>query len=619
MIYKIAYKTEFLFALTIFVLLYSSSSGQTFLLKGTTVDSFTGEGLASATIAVYKEGKITGSVSNKTGQFAIYTAGEPDSIKCSMIGYRSKIIAGTKINYTDPLIIQLERQSVELAEVVVLPMTAMDIVEKVIQRLPSSQVAGNFETSGFYREIIKDGDNYFSVAEALFIVQFFPGKKDFKLKLDKGRVKEDIAYTALFEDYHPGGGPQRAVENSFLTGIPSFLKKKELKKFHFKKDTSSYYDGKRLYVIAFDQKPGVKEALEKGKLFIDAEDFSIIKYEAETSQEGIPYIKHLTGTDKMFAGLLGIDLKRKGWKRTVEFVKANDKWVLNHADMEFQILYKQPKKNIDLDLTLSLELLLNPEQNSITKEISKEKEWKKKHLVKNLPFVFDSAYWGAAATIIPTQKIKDVINSITLKNNTSEVFNSAAGWSKYNESAFVAYQREDSVILIPITKSNWEDDKTGPLLYREMEKDFSIEVKINIAKNTDKLSAPDNGFQQCGIMIRSASNQKENHVSLTIGTSGNKHKKLMLTKTTNGKSKSIKNDMPENTCWLKLEKKGTVIRAYKKIKESDKWELIKAYENDEATFVYQVGLTGFAHFPGNGPKMHPDSRGVFTNIKITEL
>ncbi len=118
-----------------------------------------------------------------------------------------------------------------------------------------------------------------------------------------------------------------------------------------------------------------------------------MKYEAGNSPLGNAYIKSLRGSDKIFAELLHIDLTLKKWARAVTFVKIADKVFLNYAKMDYDINYKQPKKNLDLDLSINTELLVTDIQHPIINEISKEEEWKRKNLVANLPSDFDSAYF----------------------------------------------------------------------------------------------------------------------------------------------------------------------------------------------------------------------------------
>src|SRR5205085_10960761 len=131
-----------------------------------------------------------------------------DSVIVSMIGFYSNTISHQQLNDALQVEIKLQISASELQEVVVKSYTAVDIIKIAIANISINQPQENFENKGFYREIIKDHDNYFSVGEAIFIAQYFPSAKNYKLKLDQGRSKEDVAYTRLFEDFHPGGGPQ---------------------------------------------------------------------------------------------------------------------------------------------------------------------------------------------------------------------------------------------------------------------------------------------------------------------------------------------------------------------------------------------------------------------------
>ena len=174
--------------------------------QGKVLDAITGEPLPAASIILFSSGKKTGLVANKEGVFS-FTA-SVDSIRVSMVGYRSKTIFSKEFINKNYFEVRLEVVAAELSEVIVKKTTALDIIKKAIAAIPSFQPTENFENKGFYREIIKDKENYFSVAEAVFAAQYYPVKESYKLKLIQGRSKEDVAYTRLFEDYHPGGGTQ---------------------------------------------------------------------------------------------------------------------------------------------------------------------------------------------------------------------------------------------------------------------------------------------------------------------------------------------------------------------------------------------------------------------------
>lgn len=584
-------------------------------LPGIVYSAANKEALQGASITIFYSGKITGLVANKEGRFIIPAATAIDSVRVSMVGHYSKTLLRDQITGLSILEIHLIIAPAELQEVIVKGFTALDIIKKAIAKIAVNQPQDNFENKGFYREIIKDKENYFSVAEAIFSAQYFPSSKEYKLKLEQGRSKEDVAYTRLFEDFHPGGGPQAVAGSSFLTGRPAFLNLKEIKKFVYRIDSMVQYDGRWLYHISFDQKPGVKEALDKGFILIEKEDFAVVRYELQNSPLGITYVKNLTGSDKIFAELLNIDFKRKGWKRRVDFTNSNNKWTMSYAETEYTIGYKQPKKQLDLDLTIHIELVFTELQRPINREIEKGEEWKRKNIVANLPTAFDPAFWGSNGIISPTEEVKNIIATISKSNNDLPAV-TLNDWQYLNRNLFVSYKQNDTITLIPVMKCIWEDDETGGMLYREMDSNFIVESRIGIVKNSETGELPDRGFQQGGIIVRSINNSKENYVLLSVGTGGNPNPKLFFKRTINNTSKTVMDKRESMQGWMQIEKTGKKITAFYKEDGAADYKKIGEYDLDWLNGKVQLGLAAFAAFSGDGPKMKPDIRVRFSQLKI---
>jgi hypothetical protein len=434
--------------------------------------------------------------------------------------------------------------------------------------------------------------------------------------LIQGRSKEDVAYTRLFEDYHPGGGPQTATGKNFFLDIPDFLDSKKIKNFIYKIDSLVQFDGRWLYSISFDQKPDVKQALEKGKLLIDMDEFAVVRYEAENSPLGAAYIKDLTGSDKIFAALLNIDFKRKSWRDRVDFTKVDDKWLLSHIESEKKIGYKQEKKKIDLDLTINYEMMFTDLLSTITNEITSDNEWKRKNLVSNLPSAFDPSFWGTNNIISPTEQVKNIVETIGKNNNEANVpAGSINDWQYLNRNLFVSYQKNDTITIIPTMKCWWEDEKSGGMLFKDIHGDFSIGTKINISKS-NTVEMPDKGFQQAGIIIRKKDDQKENYIFLSIGTGGNPTPKVSFKKTSDSKSKTFAEKTESMKGWLRIEKKGNKLIALYKSIGGNEYKKIGEYSGDWLNSEIQIGLAVYAGFPGDGPKMKPDMKAELTQLKI---
>jgi hypothetical protein len=595
------------------------TAAQNINLKGTILDSKTHEALPGVSIFIFQSSHTSGGMSNREGKFNLNRDGLPDSVRFSAIGYHSLLLKSDQLLHQVNLTVTLETDEFRLEEVTVHPITVADVIHRAIEKIQSSIPANAFENAAFYREVIRDSQQYFSAAEAIFKVQFLPAKRTSKMMLIKGRSKEDVAYTRLFEDFHPGGGPEAAVNLSFVKSQPDFLNENKIKDFIYKKESSVSFEGRRQYVISFDQKPGIHEALESGKIFIDAEDYSVLKFEAENSMRGIAYIKSLKGTDKIFAGLLNIDFAVKGWKREAVYRKMENKIYLDFASLEYRIDYKQLKKNIDLRLDIQTEWMTTDIRNEIKNEIEKSQEWKRKDLVANLPADFDSAFWGAESILSETKENREMILAISKKNNEPEGIDSLAGWRYFNKDFFLASQNEDSLFLIALKKSNWEDVETGGMLYKLITGDFDLELKLSVGKRSSKSETPDNGFQQAGIIVRSTETASENNLIFSLGTGGNEKPKYFLKATTQGSTKTTVEKTDAFSRWMKIERRGNQISAFIKSMTDGSWVKLKSYDPDWLKGDLEVGLSIMARFAGDGPKQHPDIRAAFSDIHFAPV
>jgi hypothetical protein len=587
-------------------------------VHGTVLDAGTKEEVPGVSILIFQSSNMIGGISNREGNFYLNHVDQIDSVRFSAIGYHSLLLKRGKLIEKTNLVVQLTIDERKLEEVTVRPIGVMDIIHRAIEKIQTSMPAGDFENTAFYREIIRDSQQYFSAAEAIFKVQYFPEKKSSRMMLMKGRSKEDITYTRLFEDFHPGGGPEAAFDLSFEKSHPDFLNENKIKNFIYTKDASVTFEDRRLYVISFDQRPGIHESLESGKIYIDAEDYAVVKFEARNSAVGTPYIKSLKGTDKIFAGLLNIELSVKGWTRTANYRKIAGKIYLDFARLEYRIDYRQVKKNIDLKLDIQTEWMTTGIRNEIKNEIHKDQVWKRKDLVANLPSDFDSTFWGAENILSETKENRDMMEAISKKNNEPEGNDSLAKWKYFNRDYFLAIHNGDSLSMIVLKKCNWYDAETGGMLYKLTHGDFDMEVKISVSRRTSRSQPPDNGFQQAGIIIRSPETGVENNLIFSMGTGGNEKPKYFIKTTTLGKTRTMVEKTEEFEGWLKLERRQKHITAFKKLNTDGSWMKVNEYDLDWLKGNLQAGFSIMARFAGDGPKQHPDIRAAFTEIHFTQ-
>ena len=128
----------------------------------------------------------------------------------------------------------------------------------------------------------------------------------------------------------------------------------------------------------------------------------------------------------------------------------------------------------------------------------------------------------------------------------------------------------------------------------------------------------DNGFQQAGIIIRSLETGAENNLIFSIGTGGNEKPKYFLKTTTQHKTKTHVGKLEKFEEWVKIERRGNHIAAFRKQNLNSNWMKINDYELNWLKGDLQTGFSVMARFAGDGPKQHPDLRATFSEIHFID-
>ncbi|MBS1608718.1 MAG: hypothetical protein JSS70_08160, partial [Bacteroidetes bacterium] len=106
------------------------------------------------------------------------------------------------------------------------------------------------------------------------------------------------------------------------------------------------------------------------------------------------------------------------------------------------------------------------------------------------------------------------------------------------------------------------------------------------------------------------------YVLLSVGTGGNPNPKVFFKRTINNTSKTVMDKRESMQGWMRIEKTGKKITAFYKEDGAADYKKIGEYNLDWLNGKVQLGLAAFAAFSGDGPKMKPDIRVWFSQLKI---
>jgi hypothetical protein len=422
------------------LLICSGLSAQSLRFTGTVADAVTGEPLAFAQVRALKAG--FGTLSNEDGAFVLQLPQKlpGDSLRISYIGYQSLKLPLAKLRMEQPLELALQPREVQLAEVLIVPISPEDLLRRAIAALPENYPPYGTNFQGFYREVGKVNEKY-TISESVASyyrypettqaspqIEFEGGEGEIsgdvegeaQLRVIKGRNRTDSTSWKDVGLKELGGGSSLAGLPVRGLGIsPHFLIEDHFKLYDYHLLGISTYQERPVYVIRFDQKKRLRNKLYTGTIFLDLRTLAFAAIEYRFSEEGKKFrLDPLTNLgQKMILGLAKLwgyrwDLSEHSGR--MDYTFRDGYWYLNYVRQHLTGWGATPKKkgqretyHFDVDLFLVVTQLQPgpgqpfPEQ---PKDTTKTAE--------NAPVTYDEAFWANYNYLKPSGSLQGIAEEI---------------------------------------------------------------------------------------------------------------------------------------------------------------------------------------------------------------
>jgi hypothetical protein len=386
-------------------------------IKGLVIDSKTRRPLPYSNIFLIN--KSIGTVTNAGGRFElkVVSVDVTDTLGISHIGYEQVNIPIATIDST-VLIIRLSTEKVQIKEIVVKPHDPIYILTKAIERIPSNYDNKPAIFTGFFRESTQQDSKNVSLSEAVINIYKEPytSLRNDQIKIFKGR-KGTNTNEKEFIDFVVQGGLYNNLQLDIVKNLPTFLDADYFALYEYTLERVISHFERLTWVIAFDQREGVKYPCYKGKVYVDVESLAIVGTSFELPEKGMSYVKGL--------------YVRKSPKRTgvkpihayyqVFYRQYHSKWNLSNARSEIVIRVrrrrdKQHDKFNSVFSSISEFVITNKDTLNVvrfkTDEISRPNDV----LVDQIGET-DLEFWGNENIIIPEEPIERAIVRLGRRNH----------------------------------------------------------------------------------------------------------------------------------------------------------------------------------------------------------
>ena len=386
------------------------AGNSTVTVNGRIVDARNKKGLGSVDISLM--GSRIGTISNADGYFSLNCpADSVGKVSFSIKGYSTVAVPLDSLRKGGN-IIRLDRQVVELSEVVVYGGDPVEIVAEAIKKIPDNYSLSNDLLSVFYRETIKKGRRFIGVSEAAIDVYKTPyNKREIagdRVQIERGRrlVSQKSNDTIAVKI---AGGPNLAVCVDFVKNADALFSEKELSDYDFKMKTPELIDDRLQYVIDFRPKVQRGYAQFRGSLYVDMELMAFTRAEFEID----PGDKA-----KMTAAVLrkkprGLRFNPQKVEFVVSYKQVNGKTYLNYIQNVMRFKCDMKRRLFSSAYTAYTEMVVVDRDEATEARITRKDAFKPRQIFYDLVDQYwDEDYWSDYNIIEPTESLEHAVEKL---------------------------------------------------------------------------------------------------------------------------------------------------------------------------------------------------------------
>ncbi|HEX7584507.1 MAG TPA: carboxypeptidase-like regulatory domain-containing protein [Prolixibacteraceae bacterium] len=386
-----------------------------FIAKGKIINREEKEVVPYTSISV--SGTNIGTISNTDGVFElkIPESMKQDTILFSCLGYIQQWQPISEIA-TDNCTIYLQPTSVQLKEIKITVINAEDIIGKILSKIALNYSHKPEIMTSFYREVLKQDDQYIDVAEAIMEIRKAPYENTFvddKVKVIKGRKNLNVK-PFQYVDFKIQGGPYYITKLDVIKTLDSFLDSEYLNFYKYTLDEIIELDDRGTYVIRFRPIEKIDYPCYQGKLYVDMSSFALVEADFSLSRSGLKFAEQSLIKKKpkdLYVRPINADYK-------VNYRRVNNKWHLSTAQTSLNFKVKSKKDRVNSTFRSDSELLITDFKPDDGTHFRKDEIFNPNEIFTKVIADYSEGFWGDYNIIKPSDDLQEALRNYYLKNDT---------------------------------------------------------------------------------------------------------------------------------------------------------------------------------------------------------
>ncbi len=386
------------------------------VLRGKVVDNSNHKPLDYVSVSLLN--RPVGTITNSDGDFILKLSPEyrHDTIIISHVGYarQKKAISG----FVGEEVINLQSISIRIREIKVKAVSVEEILANFRRDIPSNYSEENQLFTGFYRETVRQDDEYISVSEAVLEIlktAYSSTFRDDKVHLLKARHSPDVT-PFHWVNFKMQGGPYTITMLDVVKEMETFLDPEYELFYRYSISNVIWYKNHPAFVIKFRPAKDIDFPCFVGEMYIDRESYALLFARFSLDNYGLNIAEETMIKKKP----KGFKVKPQYVDYQVDYSEYEGKWYLHtaHASVAFRV--KSPQDKINAVYHSVSDLLITDIKNTDLKRFPVKSLFTINDIFADIAVDYDEKFWENYNIIKPDEDLEKAVKSFVQAPQPSE-------------------------------------------------------------------------------------------------------------------------------------------------------------------------------------------------------
>jgi hypothetical protein len=384
-----------------------------FFLTGSVLEQKKEVPVAYASVSVLNE--PVGTITNTDGDFLLKLHPDyiQDTLVISSMGYKQ--ILKPAYQFLDEDIFLLEPISIRIREVKVVSTDPEKLLDNISENIKKNYSAYPKLMSAFYRETVKQDNDYINVSEAVMEILKAPYVNTYRadlVRLVKARQSPDVQ-PFKWINFKLQGGPFTITQLDVIKTVESFLAEETRHFYDYQISNVIRYNNHPVFVLEFKPVSGTDFHGYVGELYVHRETFAVVHARFGFDRRGLRNATSILIKRKP----IGVKARPSFVEYEVNYMQYQGKWHLSNARASTKFKIRSRKDNINSEFHSVSELLITDLQPTELKRFPRKESLTQRDVFVEMINDYDPGFWENYNIIKPDEDLRNAIPMLTSETN----------------------------------------------------------------------------------------------------------------------------------------------------------------------------------------------------------